>query len=113
MSLLTVFKNAGPNYSFGRVFAGASIMVGLFILVLVVLGAYRFPTKAVEVKRYDPPTKAIYLETVMVPEHDWSGLNSLLLGITALAGTVYGLTKGTQVARDMIGKNGPPAPPPA
>ena len=87
--LSSIFRNGGPNYSFGRVFSGLVISVGLAILsygALTDLTAY-------QISKYDPTTHATYVETKLVRKVDGANLQSLMIGIATLAGAIYGMSK--------------------
>lgn len=103
---LTVFKNGGENYSFGRTFAGLVIVICMAILCFTVVTDYNHPTKPIQMTR---PNGTI--ETILVAEPNFSGYQSFMIGIATLAGAVYGMSKFGSAAETFAGrgKSDPPA----
>ena len=107
----SVFKNGGPNYSFGRTFAGLVIVVGLAII------GYAAVTDLTpyQVTKRDA-AGVTYVETQFKRKVDGANLQSLMIGIATLAGAVYGMSKLGAAAQTYAGGNGAnanpvPAPP--
>jgi hypothetical protein len=86
--LSSIFKNGGPNYSFGRVFSGLVILLGMAILSFAIVTDYNHPTKPVQMTRVDKT-----IETVLVAEPNFGGYQSFMIGLATLAGAIYGMSK--------------------
>lgn len=109
----SIFKNGGPNFSFGRVFAGLALVIGLGAFAMSVATDYNHPTKPVQISKFDLETKTAYVETVLVAEPNFSGYQSLLIGIAALATSIYGMSKLGGAAQTFADNRGsdPSTPP--
>jgi hypothetical protein len=93
-NLSSIFKNGGPNYSFGRVFSGLVLAVGLTIIMY---GAFT-DVVPMQMAKYDEVNKNSYVETLLVRKVDGANLQSLMIGIATLAGAIYGMSKIGTVA---------------
>jgi hypothetical protein len=105
--LMSVFKNGGPNYSFGRVFSGLALAVGLTILAYGVFTDYT----PYQVTKYENGNS--YVVTEFKHKVDGANLQSLMIGIATLAGAIYGMSKlGAAAETFAAAKAEPPADPP-
>lgn len=75
-TFLSMFRNGGPNLSYGRVASGCAVANGLLIFTLSVL---------------------VDLWKGRVP--DWNTYQTLLNGILFLSGGLYGLTAGKETVQ--------------
>ena len=90
---LTVFKNGGENYSFGRCFAGLVVAVGLAMMSLGIISDYNHPVNPVQITKFDITTKTSYTVTELVAKPDWGGYQSFMIGLATLSGAIYGMSK--------------------
>ena len=90
---LTVFKNGGTNYSFGRCFAGFVVVIGMGLLALGILSDYNHPVNPVQITKFDIATKTSYTITELVAKPDWGGYQSFMIGLATLSGAIYGMSK--------------------
>jgi len=100
--LSSIFRNGGPNYSFGRVFSGLVVAVGIAIL------SYSALTDVVpmQMSKYDTQTKSSYIETKLVRKVDGANLQSLMIGIATLAGAIYGMSVAGSAANTFAENSG-------
>jgi hypothetical protein len=84
----SIFRNGGPNYSFGRVFSGLVLTLGMAILCFSIITDYNHPTKPIQMTHLDNKT-----ETILVAEPNWGGYQSFMIGLATLATAIYGASK--------------------
>ena len=85
--LSSIFRNGGPNYSFGRVFSGLALAIGLSIVLYAALT----DMTAYQVTKFDG--KNSYVITELHRKVDGANLQSLMIGIATLSGAIYGMSK--------------------